>query len=77
MSFMSRMRGPLLYGVMQAAVTTGFATAIATHQLTGLGREFLWRWLVAWAIAWIMMLPVVVLLAPLLQRAVGLIVGRH
>ncbi len=77
MPSLSQALSALIYGVLQAAVTTGIATAIATHQLADAGREFLWTWLVAWGIAWLTMLPVVVLIAPLLQRVVGLIVDRH
>jgi Protein of unknown function (DUF2798) len=61
---------PFVFGITQAAITTAVATAIATHQLTGFGLLFLERWAIAWLIAWLTMLPVVILLAPLLQRAV-------
>ena len=61
---------PFVFGVIQAATTTAVATAIATHQLTEFGLLFLERWAFAWLIAWLTMLPVVILFAPLLQRAV-------
>ena len=32
---------PFVYGVIQAAVTTAVATAIATHQWMGFGLQFL------------------------------------
>jgi hypothetical protein len=71
MARLPRRYGPLAYGVIQAAVTTAVATAIATHQLTGFGAQFLARWGVAWLMAWLTILPVVVLIAPVLQRAIG------
>ena len=61
---------PYVYGTIQAAITTAVATGIATGQLTGLGLVFLERWALAWLFAWATMLPVVILLAPLIERAV-------
>jgi hypothetical protein len=61
---------PYVYGTIQAAITTAVATAIATGQLTGFSVLFLERWALAWLVAWATMLPVVILLAPLIERAV-------
>jgi Protein of unknown function (DUF2798) len=61
---------PFVYGIIQAAITTAIATAVATRQLLGGGMEFFWYWLGCWALSWITMLPVVILVAPLIQRAV-------
>ena len=61
---------PLLYGIIQAAITSAVATTIATFQssLTGLGAAR--YWLGCWSLSWLAMLPVVVLVSPLIQRAV-------
>ncbi|HRD77134.1 MAG TPA: DUF2798 domain-containing protein [Hyphomicrobiaceae bacterium] len=72
----SRRYAPFIYGVIQSAVTTGVATAIATYQLTGVGMEFVKRWLLVWAIAWLTMLPIVLLVAPVIQRAVFALTGQ-
>ena len=61
---------PFAYGIIQAAITTGVATWIATRQLTPFGMHFVDQWLFAWAIAWATMLPVVVFITPLIQRIV-------
>lgn len=61
---------PFVYGIIQAAITAGVATAIATYQALGLGMEFLEHWVFSWVIAWLTMLPFVILMAPLIQRAV-------
>ena len=61
---------PFVYGVIQAAITTAVASAIATQQVTGLGPAFIERWVSAWALAWLTMLPVVILISPVIQRAV-------
>ena len=68
---------PYVFGVIQAAITTAVATGIATHQLTEFGLLFLERWAFAWLVAWVTMLPVVVLFAPLLQRAVAALTAPH
>ena len=57
---------PLIYGIIQAAITTGVATAIATLQLTG----FKLRFAVEWPLAFLTMLPVVIFVSPLIQRCV-------
>ncbi len=61
---------PLAYGVIQAGITTSIATATATYQAVGPER-FAGTWPVAWAIAWLTMLPIVALVSPLIQSAVA------
>lgn len=62
---------PIAYGVIQAAITTAVATTIATLQSDHAGLiEFAWYWLGCWAASWLLMLPVVVFLSPLIQRVV-------
>ena len=61
---------PLIYGVIQAAITTGVATAIATLQLTDFKLRFVEEWLFAWGLAFLTMLPVVIFVSPLIQRCV-------
>jgi peptidoglycan biosynthesis protein MviN/MurJ (putative lipid II flippase) len=61
----------LVYGIIQAAITTAVATAIATHQLSDFGVQFLRDWLFAWATSFLTMLPVVAFAAPLIQRVVS------
>jgi len=38
---------PLVYGIIQAAITTAVATAIATYQLTHFNMRFVEEWLLA------------------------------
>jgi peptidoglycan/LPS O-acetylase OafA/YrhL len=61
---------PFVYGIIQAALTTAVATAIATYPLADTMMHFVERWMLAWIVSWVSMLPVVVLVAPLIQRAV-------
>jgi peptidoglycan biosynthesis protein MviN/MurJ (putative lipid II flippase) len=62
---------PFVYGIIQAAITTAVATAIATGQSAALGLEFVERWALAWLMAFLTMLPIVIFVAPLIQRAVS------
>lgn len=64
---------PFAYGVIQAAITTGIATAIATYQATGLTSGFLLSWGSSWGLAWLTMLPIVIAISPMVQRAVAAI----
>ena len=59
-----------IYGAVQAAITTAVATGIATFQAMGLDADFWGHWLISWCVAWVTMLPVVILIAPVIQRAV-------
>ena len=60
---------PFIFGVIQAALTTGIATAIATPLVSGLDWQFVRHWCTAWGLAWLTMLPVVICLAPVIRRA--------
>lgn len=61
---------PFVYGIIQAAITTAVATGIATCQAMDPGLLLLERWATAWLMAFLTMLPVVIFVAPLIQRAV-------
>jgi peptidoglycan biosynthesis protein MviN/MurJ (putative lipid II flippase) len=61
---------PLIYGIIQTAITTAVATAIATHQLTDFHTRFVEDWLLAWGLAFLTMLPVVVFVSSFIQRCV-------
>jgi hypothetical protein len=60
---------PLTYGVIQAAITSAVATTIATFQGSPKELGIVW-WLTCWIFSWLAMLPIVVLVSPLIQRAV-------
>lgn len=61
---------PYAYGILQAAITTAVATAIAIYPIVHSSMEFVERWMLAWGLAWLTMLPVVLIASPLIQRAV-------
>jgi uncharacterized protein DUF2798 len=61
---------PFVYGIIQAGITTAIASAVTTLQLTGFGMQFLVGWAFDWSLSWLTMLPVVIGIAPLIQRMV-------
>jgi hypothetical protein len=67
---------PFVYGIIQALITTAVATAIATHQLTSLGVGFLHEWFSAWVLSFATMLPIVIFIAPVIQRCVLALIVR-
>lgn len=66
---------PYLFAMIQAGLTTGIATAIATYHAVPLGSVFLARWLLSWGIAWITIAPIVIIAAPFIQGLVRRVAG--
>jgi hypothetical protein len=64
-----RRHSHVLYGVIQSGMTSGVASLIASLAFAG-EAGFLVNWLRAWAIAFGLMLPVVLFAAPFIQKAV-------
>ena len=56
-----------IFGVIQSGLTSAIAAGIASIPFLGEGM-FLLNWLRAWAIAWVMMIPIVLFAAPLIRR---------
>jgi Protein of unknown function (DUF2798) len=77
MARLPRHYAPIAFSVIQAALTTALATAIGVHQSITFGLLFLERWVVAWGFAWLSMVPVVIFLAPVIQRCVAAITVPH
>jgi hypothetical protein len=58
-----------LFGVAQSGLTCFVAAAIASLPFLGTGT-FVAHWLLAWAISWATMLPIVLAAAPAIKRLV-------
>jgi hypothetical protein len=56
-----------VYGVIQSGLTCAVAAAIASAPFMSVGT-FVSNWLRSWAIAWIIMLPIVLLAAPVIRN---------
>jgi hypothetical protein len=61
---------PMIYGVMQAGITSAIATAIAIQKIGATDEPLIGQWFTAWLLAWLTMLPVVIFISPFIQRAV-------
>nr|PZN78652.1 MAG: GNAT family acetyltransferase [Pseudomonadota bacterium] len=59
-----------VYGMIQAAITTAVATTVATRQIASADLHFVLYWIESWSLSLATMLPVVLLAAPIIQRAV-------
>jgi hypothetical protein len=64
-----------IFGVIQAGLTTLIAAGIASFPSPS-PMEFFSHWLLSWLVAWIAMLPMVVLAAPAI-RAISLALTRE
>jgi hypothetical protein len=63
-------RAPMVFGIIQAGLTSLIASGIGVHRADGFGPGFASHWASAWLTAWAMMLPVVIFAAPYIQRLV-------
>ena len=77
MALLPQCAAPYVFAAIQAAVTTAVATGIATGRLTGVGPAFFVKWGWSWLIAWGTVLPIVLGIAPTLQRIVLLLTSRN
>lgn len=62
-----RRYGHFVYGVIQSGLTCAIAAAIASLPLIPEGG-FWANWGKSWLLAWLVMLPAVLLIAPLIHR---------
>lgn len=60
-----RRKAHFVFAVIQSGLTTAIASGIGTW---GAGGGSLAAWLASWFVAWALMTPVVLLLAPFIQR---------
>jgi hypothetical protein len=56
-----------VFGVIQSGLTCAIASAIASYPFLQEG-SFVAHWMRSWALAWVIMLPVVLLAAPAIRR---------
>lgn len=65
-----RRHGHFVFGVIQSGLTCLVAAGIASYPDSGTAR-FIEHWLASWLIAWLTMLPVVLLAAPVIRALVN------
>ena len=63
-----------VFGILQSAITCAVATGISTYRSAiHAEKNMLIEWLYSWGVAWLLMLPVVIIFAPFLRRGVRLL----
>ena len=56
-----------VFGIIQSGLTSAIASGVASMALLSEGR-FLSNWIPAWLGSWMVMLPIVILAAPVIRR---------
>jgi len=64
----------LLFGFILSALMSFLVSGIATFRNAGLVDGFLGIWVGAWLPSWLVAFPVVLIVAPVARRLVGLLV---
>ncbi len=65
---------PVLFGFILSALMSFLVSGIATFRNAGLVDGFLGAWISAWLPSWLIAFPVVIVVAPVARRLVGLLV---
>jgi hypothetical protein len=65
---------PVLFGFILSALMSLLVSGIATFRTAGFVDDFLSIWVGAWLPSWLIAFPVVLVVAPIARRLVGLLV---
>jgi hypothetical protein len=57
--------GHFVYAAIQSGVTTAITAAVASSESGGM---FLTHWFQSWLVSWALMIPIVLLAAPIIHR---------
>lgn len=67
---------PALFGLILSGLMSLLVSGISAFRAVGAAEGFVGLWTGAWLTAWLVAFPVVLVVAPLARRAVGLLVRR-
>lgn len=65
---------PVLFGFVLSALMSFIVSGIATFRNAGLVDNFFGLWINAWLPSWLVAFPIVLVVAPVARRLVGLVV---
>lgn len=68
---------PALFGLILSGLMSLLVSGISTYRAAGLVPDFAAVWAGAWLTAWLVAFPVVLVVAPLARRAVGVLVQQR
>lgn len=66
---------PVLFGLILSGLMSFAVSGIATLRNAGLIDDFFSHWMNAWLPSWLFAFPVVLLVAPITRRLVGMLVS--
>lgn len=69
MTFIPARYSHLTFGVIQSGLTSSVSAAVASVPFWQ-EQTFLLHWLSAWSISWLIMLPIVIMAAPVIRACV-------
>ncbi len=67
---------PILFGFLLSGIMSLLISGVSTLRAVGLAAGFMDLWMGAWFAAWAVACPVVLFVAPLTRRLVGLLVAN-
>lgn len=67
---------PALFSFILSGLMSLLVSGITTYRAAGLEPGFIDIWAAGWITAWIVAFPVVLIVAPLTRRAVGILVAQ-
>ncbi len=65
---------PALFGLVLSALMSFVVSGVATFRNAGLVDGFFGLWINAWLLSWLIAYPVVLIVAPIARRLVGIVV---
>jgi hypothetical protein len=65
---------PVLFGFVLSALMSFIVSGIATFRSAGMANGFFGLWISAWLLSWAVAFPVVLVVAPIARRIVGLLI---
>ena len=71
---MSPRFAPILFGLVLSALMSFVVSGIATFRNAGLVDGFFGLWVGAWVLSWMIAFPVVLVVAPITRKFVGMLV---
>ena len=71
---MSPRFAPILFGFVLSALMSFVVSGIATFRNAGLVDGFFGLWVGAWLLSWLIAFPVVLVVAPIARKFVGMLV---
>lgn len=71
---MSPRFAPMMFGFVLSALMSFVVSGVATFRNAGFGDGFFGLWVSAWLPSWLIAFPVVLLVAPVARRLVGMLV---